>query len=127
MELELERIKWVAFCESLQGARLTFPFGKEASVMKLSDKMFALIHFHKGVLFVSAKCEPERAELLKEEYRSIVPGYHLNKTHWISLIYDGECDVPDELVKAILENSYQLIFAKLSKQKQNAVLFSNQD
>ncbi|WP_088808965.1 MULTISPECIES: MmcQ/YjbR family DNA-binding protein [Listeria] len=127
MEFELERIKWVAFCESLQGAKLTFPFGKEASVMKVGDKMFALIHRHQDILFISAKCEPERAERLKEEYQAIVPGYHLNKTHWISVMISSDCDVPDELLSAILENSYKLVFAKLSKRKQNAVLFSGEE
>ncbi len=127
MDFELERIKWVAFCESLQGAKLTFPFGKEASVMKVSDKMFALIHKHQDILFVSAKCEPDRAERLKEEYEAIVAGYHLNKTHWISVMMTSASDVPDELLFAILENSYKLVFAKLSKRKQNAVLFSGED
>ncbi|WP_240616022.1 MmcQ/YjbR family DNA-binding protein [Listeria kieliensis] len=114
----LDLAKRVAFCLTLDGAVETFPFGEHFHVMRVYEKMFALIHYKDGRLYVSAKCEPEKGEHLREEYQAIIPGYHLNKTHWISVVVTEEEQIDFELEKAILANSYQLVFSKLSKKKQ---------
>ncbi|EUJ17821.1 MmcQ/YjbR family DNA-binding protein [Listeria aquatica] len=110
--------KRIDFCLTLKGAVETFPFGENFHVMRVGEKMFALIHYKEGQLLVSAKCEPDKAERLREEYKAIIPGYHLNKTHWISVVTTQDQQIDFELEKAILTNSYQLVLSKLSKKKQ---------
>lgn len=80
-----------------------------------------------GDLYVSVKCQPERIDLLRDEYLSIKPGYHLNKKHWITLVINENYDVEAETEFALIKNSYQLIFDKLPKKAQNTVKFSAND
>lgn len=107
--------KRVEFCLSLPGTAETFPFGKEAHVLRVDQKMFALIHWMNDKLYVSAKCEPEKGERLRAEYDFIIPAYHLNKTHWVSVTVTDNSHF--DLEQAILLNSYELVFNKLTKKK----------
>lgn len=111
----------VNMCTALPGAKEMFPFGDDTHVIKLSGKMFALIHRRAtGELYVSLKCEPAKAEILMQEYHSIIPGYHLNKEHWITIVYKNKVDLEPELEEKLMENSYRLVFRKLTKKKQQA-------
>jgi len=96
--------KW---CVGFPGAEETFPFGEETSVFKVGGKMFALSALGSDALAVSVKCEPELGEALRAEHGSIVPGYHLNKRHWITVTIGG--DAPDERVRELIEDSYDLV------------------
>lgn len=117
----------VAICLTLQGAKETFPFDKKIHALTLGGKIFALIHLYHDDLYVSLKCQPERIDRLREEYSNIKPGYHLNKQHWITLAINEHYDVEPETEIALIQNSYQLIFQKLSKKAQNTVRFSAND
>lgn len=117
----------VALCLTLKGAKETFPFDSKMHALTLGGKIFALIHMYHGELYVSVKCQPERIDLLRDEYMSIKPGYHLNKKHWITLVINEEYDVEAETEFALIKNSYQLIFDKLPKKAQNTVRFSAND
>ncbi|MBC1377600.1 MmcQ/YjbR family DNA-binding protein [Listeria innocua] len=117
----------VALCLTLQGAKETFPFDSKMHALTLGGKIFALIHMYHGELYVSVKCQPERIDLLRDEYMSIKPGYHLNKKHWITLVINEKYDVEAETEFALIKNSYQLIFDKLPKKAQNTVRFSAND
>lgn len=92
---------------------LDFPFGEETSVYKVGDKsagggkMFALITEGSKPLRVSLKCDPQLALVLRDKYESVVPGYHLNKTHWNTVICSGQ--LSDEEVKDLARLSYQLV------------------
>jgi len=98
----------VACCLSLAGATETYPFDPDVPVFKAPNgKMFALVTRRGGTLEVSVKCEPALGEALREEFRSIEPGYHLNKKHWITISLDG--DVPDERVRELVLDSYELV------------------
>ncbi len=66
------------------------------------------------------KCEPARAEELREAYASIIPGYYMNKTHWNSIYMDAE-DVPMDLVENLIKHSYELVFNKLTKKAQQEI------
>ncbi|MDO4500998.1 MAG: MmcQ/YjbR family DNA-binding protein [Erysipelotrichaceae bacterium] len=91
----------------------------------IDKKMFVALCFdenHKEV-FITLKLEPAEGELLREEYEDIIPGYYMNKMHWNSIKADGE--VPDELLKDLLDKSYQLILNSFSKKKQLEILFTN--
>jgi len=94
---------------------LDFPFGEGTSVYKVGNKedgegkMFALIDDNSKPLRVSLKCDPILAETLREKYETVVPGYHLNKKHWNTIILTGQ--LPDEDVKDLANLSYQLVTA----------------
>ena len=88
------------------------PFGPNVLVLKVANKMFALAGIEP---FESAnlKCEPERALDLRAEYSGIIPGYHMNKTHWNTL--KSNEDVPDKLFYELIDHSYDLVVQSLPK------------
>src|SRR5204863_10051089 len=94
-------------CLSFAGAEETFPFGPETSVFKVGGKMFALSQLGADSLRVSLKCEPELAGALREAHAAVIPGYHLNKPHWNTVIIDGS--LPDDTVRDMIDHSYDLI------------------
>lgn len=100
-----DRLK--AHCLSMPGASETFPFGPETSVFKVGGKIFALSALESEALKVSVKADPEVAEGLRDTHESIVPGYHLNKRHWITVTFGG--DAPDDQVRDLIEDSYDLV------------------
>jgi predicted DNA-binding protein (MmcQ/YjbR family) len=99
------------YCLSLSGAEETFPFGPETSVFKVGGKMFALSRLGAESLRVSVKCEPELADALRSAHEAVIPGYHLNKRHWNTVIVDGS--LPDDAIRDMIEDSYDLIASKL--------------
>lgn len=103
-----------AFCLDFNAAVEDFPFGAETSVFKVAGKMFALAALDGRPLTVNLKCEPENAVRLRAEYPSlIVPGWHMNKRHWNTVTVDG--DLPDRLVRELVEDSYDLVVAGLPR------------
>jgi predicted DNA-binding protein (MmcQ/YjbR family) len=96
---------------SFTGAEETFPFGPETSVFKVAGKMFALSQLDAESLRVSLKCEPPLAEALREAHRAVIPGYHLNKRHWNTVILDGS--LPEQMVRDMIEDSYDLVVSAL--------------
>lgn len=109
----------LAACLSHQGAFEDFPFGEDVAVLKVQGKMFALLPVRGNPLTVSLKCDPREAELLREKYPAVTPGYHLNKTHWNSILIDGT--VPDDEVLSMIEDSYRLVVAGFTKQQRQAL------
>jgi predicted DNA-binding protein (MmcQ/YjbR family) len=103
-------------CLALPGAEETFPFGPENSVFKVAGKLFAITPLKDKPLRVSLKCDPELAEGLRAAHPEIIPGYHLNKRHWNTVMLDGSLD--DEMVVELVEDSYDLVVAKLPKSTQ---------
>ena len=100
-------------CLSFPGAYEDFPFGPETSVFKVEKKLFAISALDSSPLNVSLKCEPELAEELRGSYPdAVVPGYHLNKRHWNTVICDGGA-VSDAMVRDMVEDSYDLIVAAM--------------
>jgi predicted DNA-binding protein (MmcQ/YjbR family) len=88
----------------------TLPFGPDVLVFKARGKAFLLIPLDSHPLQFNAKCDPERAIELREAYAAIVPGYHMNKRHWNTVILDGT--VPVALVRELIDHSYALVTAK---------------
>ena len=76
-------------CLALPGSAETYPFGPETSVFKVSGKIFAISRLTERPLRVSLKCEPLLAEQLREAHPAVLPGYHLNKRPWNTVIIDG--------------------------------------
>ncbi len=111
---------------SLPGAKLDYPFGKEVAVYKVDskqltanskrakgrgqsaeEKMFALITEGKQPVQLSLKCDPGLSNILREKYESVMPGYHLNKKHWNTLLLTGQLSWPE--VQDLIRHSYQLV------------------
>ena len=103
-------------CLALPGTNEDFPFRPGLSVFKVSGKVFALVPLEDRPLRISLKCEPALAEQLRDTYAAIRPGYHLNKRHWNTVQVDGS--LPDRLVLDMIEDSYDLVVAKLPKRTQ---------
>ena len=106
-------------CLSFVGAVEEFPFGPETSVFKVGGKMFALSRLERRPLEVSLKCEPDLADQLRLAHEAINPGYHLNKRHWNTVTLDGS--LPDSMVRDLIEDSYDLVVAGLSRAKRAAL------
>jgi predicted DNA-binding protein (MmcQ/YjbR family) len=106
-------------CLSFLGAEETFPFGPENSVFKVFGKIFALSRLGADPLRVSLKCEPALAEQLRRAHAAVLPGYHLNKRHWNTVVIDGS--LPDEMIQDLIEDSYDLVVSRLSRARQRAI------
>jgi predicted DNA-binding protein (MmcQ/YjbR family) len=100
------------FCDSLEQAFESFPFGEGISVFKVSGsgKIFALAALDGVPLTVSLKVDPEDSIALRAEFPQITPGYHLNKKHWITIDLTG--GVPDDLVEDLIRGSHDLVRPK---------------
>jgi predicted DNA-binding protein (MmcQ/YjbR family) len=96
---------------SMPEARLDYPFGESVAVYKIDDKMFALIREGKDPVQLSLKCDPQLSQVLREKYDEIMPGYHLNKKHWNTLVLAGQ--LPWEEVQGLITHSYQLVAGEL--------------
>jgi predicted DNA-binding protein (MmcQ/YjbR family) len=106
-------------CLAFPGATETFPFGPETSVFKVAGKMFALARLAQSPLQVSVKCEPLLAERLRKAHAAVLPGYHLNKRHWNTMIIDGS--LPEPMIKDMIEDSYDLVVSQLSAVRRRAL------
>jgi predicted DNA-binding protein (MmcQ/YjbR family) len=107
------------YCLSFTGAQQTFPFGPETSVFKIAGKMFALSQLDADSLRVSLKCDPELAQGLRAAHAAVLPGYHLNKRHWNTVIIDGS--LPDDAIRDMIEDSYDLVVSKLPRARRHAL------
>ena len=95
---------------SMPGVVLDYPFGEDVEVYKigiLEGKMFALVHGDAAPVRLSLKCDPTLAELLREKYETVLPGYHLNKKHWNTILCSGQ--VPDDELRDLVRHSYELV------------------
>lgn len=96
---------------SLPNARLDYPFGEEVAVYKAGAqedaKMFALVQEGSEPIRLSLKCDPLLAETLREKYESVMPGYHLNKKHWNTILMTGQLSW--EEIQDLIRHSYQLV------------------
>ncbi|HYX85069.1 MAG TPA: MmcQ/YjbR family DNA-binding protein [Gaiellales bacterium] len=106
-------------CLSFAGAEQTFPFGPKTSVFKVAGKMFALSQLGADSLRVSLKCEPQLAEALREAHAAVLPGYHLNKRHWNTVVIDGS--LPDAAIRDMIEDSYDLVVSTLPQARRRAL------
>jgi predicted DNA-binding protein (MmcQ/YjbR family) len=92
---------------SMPNARLDYPFGEGVAVYKVDDKMFALIREKKDPIQLSLKCDPELSKLLRDKYDEVMPGYHLNKKHWNTMVLTGQLMWPE--VQDLIRHSYNLV------------------
>lgn len=92
---------------SMPSTKLDYPFGENTAVYKVNDKMFALVTEKKEPVQISLKCDPQLAETLRERYETVMPGYHLNKKHWNTIVLTGQLSWSE--VKDLINHSYNLV------------------
>jgi predicted DNA-binding protein (MmcQ/YjbR family) len=111
------------YCLSKKGVTEHFPFDEDTLVFKVGGKIFALsslLQWEKGSPRMNLKCDPERAQELRAEYDAIHPGFHMSKLHWNTI--EANKDVPDILLKELIDHSYELVFKSLTKKIQNEII-----
>jgi len=106
-------------CLSKIGVTEETPFGPETIVYKVIGKMFAATGTDRIPSTANLKCDPDRAIELRNQYPSIMPGYHMNKQHWNTVILESEVD--DRLIKELIDHSYNLVASALSKKGKEAL------
>ena len=109
-----------AHCLAKSGATEDYKQAWDAILYTVHGKIFALIgNDGDGRAVISVKHDPEKGEELRELYADIISGYHLNKKHWSSVLLNG--NVPDTVLKQMLDESYELVFNALSKKIRNEI------
>ena len=113
------------YCLSFKGAhdKLTFKnskseYDKDILVFSVSEKWFAFANIE-VFDFCNLKCDPDKSLDLQDQYEGIVPAYHMNKKHWISVYFKK--DVPQTKIKELIKKSYDLVYSSLSKHLQNEI------
>lgn len=100
-----------------------FPFGPDVAVMKVKARMFATLSVSKDSLQANLKCDPHEALMLRDIFNSVIPGYHMNKRHWNTVILDG--DVPRGEIERMIDNSYALVVKSLTRREREALILSH--
>ncbi len=101
------------YCLTLPLVNEDYPFGPDVQVFKIKEKLFALMTTRQGIERVNLKCDPEEAIILREIFEDVIPGYHMNKMHWNTIILSGS--IPDSEIKRMIDRSYCLVVKKLKK------------
>ena len=108
------------YCLSKKGAIEDFPFDEETLVFKVAGKMFVLIPLEKIPLQVNLKCNPERAMELREQTENVMPGWHMSKKYWNTVIVDGNIRWSD--LKEWIDHSYDEVVKKLPRTTKEKLL-----
>ena len=113
----MEKAKLEEYLSKLKGSDGSFPFGPEALVFKVMGKMFALVYQGEEIPRVTLKCAPADGEILVNQFESVIPGYYMNKKHWITVSLTGE--LSDEMLADLVDESYELVVGKLTRADKN--------
>lgn len=108
------------YCLSKKGVTEETPFGPDNLVYKVGGKMFLLASLDSIPLQFNAKCDPEEAIQLRDTYLCVLPGYHMNKKHWNTVVVDGS--VSDRTLQQWIDASYQLVVNSLPKKLKEEIL-----
>ena len=100
------------YCLSKKAVTESFPFDETSLVLKVMDKMFALIDLEVSEK-IALKCDPEYALELRERYNGIEVAYHFNKKYWNQVFFNR--DVNDKLLKELIDHSYEEVMKKFTK------------
>ncbi len=118
----MNRQELIDFCLTFPASYEDYPFDVVADEQATTvlrhrgnGKIFALITRHADKLYLNLKCDPIEADLLRQSFKDVIPGWHMNKRHWNTVIMGG--DIPEELIKCMIENSYDLVKPKTRTRK----------
>lgn len=101
------------YCLSKKGVEEALPFGPETLVFKVMGKLFLLTGIENNPIQFNIKCLPEKAIELREQYSCVIPGFHMNKQHWNTIICDGS--VSQKIIFSWIDDSYTLVVNSLTK------------
>ncbi|EPB3623632.1 MmcQ/YjbR family DNA-binding protein [Acinetobacter baumannii] len=104
-QLAIEAARNLPFSEQ------THPFGPEYEVFKILEKMFMLTVEVSGIKMINVKCDPYKSQKYQELYPFIIPGYHMNKKHWISI--KPHKNLTSDFLRDLIRDSYDLVVKKL--------------
>ena len=110
-KMNLEELR--DYCISKKGVEETLPFGPDTLVYKVMGKVFLLTGLEYNPVQFNIKCDPEKAIELREHYPCVIPAYHMNKKHWVTVIADGSAS--NKLMEEWINDSYNLVVAGLTK------------
>ena len=110
---------------------LYYPFGDDVKVFRVKTKMFATLSLGKGNekdtdnkmaghYCVNLKCDPDEAVMLRDIFAAVIPGYHMNKAQWNTIILDGSIPVGE--IERMIDNSFMLVVSKMTKKDQQSIL-----
>jgi len=111
---------------------LYYPFGDDVKVFRVKNKMFATIALGKTAkgakasdeaknnFWMNLKCDPDEAVMLRDIFSAVIPGYHMNKANWNSIILDGS--IPQGEIERMMDNSYLMVVSKMTKKDQQSIL-----
>ncbi len=106
--MDLEQLR--DYTLGLANVEETLPFGPNTLVYKVLGKMFLLVGMDNHPLQFNVKCDPDLALELREEFAAVIPGYHMNKKHWNTVIVDGS--IPTKQLLSFVDHSYKLVRGK---------------
>ena len=109
-------------------ANLYYPFGEEVQVFKVKNKMFATLALgkmgkgdgDKQDWWLNLKCDPDEAIMLRDIFPAVIPGYHMNKRLWNTIILDGS--IPQGEIERMIDNSFMLVVSNMTKENQQSIL-----
>ncbi|KGJ89712.1 MmcQ/YjbR family DNA-binding protein [Colwellia psychrerythraea] len=109
-------------------AKLDYPFGDDIKVFKVKEKMFATLALGKmgkgdgdnQDWWMNLKCDPDEAVMLRDIFAAVIPGYHMNKRLWNTIILDGS--IPQGEIERMIDNSFKLVVSKMTKKEQQSIL-----
>ena len=109
----MKKEKLENYLSKFRGSEAGYPFGPEALVFKVMGKMFALVSQQEEIPRVTLKCAPADGEVLVSQFDSVIPGYYMNKRHWITISLTGE--LSEQMLSDLADRSYELVVSKLTK------------
>ena len=98
---------FIKYCESKPHVSFDTPFGPDTLVFRVKGKIFALTGLDSADFTVNLKCDPQKSQELRAMYEDIIPGYHMNKKHWNTIVLSGQLDW--EEIQGLISHSYQLV------------------
>lgn len=108
------------YCLAKPEVSESFPFDNNTLVFKVCNKMFALTGLKSEDFRINLKCEPEKAIQLREEYYCVIPGYHMSKKHWNTIIVDAS--ISDEIILEWIDHSYDEVVKTLPKKVRETLI-----
>ncbi|NQZ28422.1 MAG: MmcQ/YjbR family DNA-binding protein [Colwellia sp.] len=109
-------------------ARVDYPFGDDIKVFKVKSKVFATLAIgkmgkgggEKSYWWLNLKCDPDEAVMLRDIFSSVIPGYHMNKRLWNTIILDDS--IPQGEIERMMDNSFKLVVSKMTKKDQQSII-----
>jgi predicted DNA-binding protein (MmcQ/YjbR family) len=100
-----------------------YPFGPEVAVFKIGKKMFATLGYEGDSARVNLKCDPDEAQFLRDMFEAVTPGYHMNKTHWNTVVLDGSIPTPE--IERMMDRSFGLVVRSMKKAERERLVITH--